>query len=170
MIDPITYFGLLLKASLFSTGGMGNLPILYEDLLDRGWAGEREFAEALAVGQISPGPSGLWVVSLGYLTAGWLGAGLATLAICLPPLVVLLVERLHRRVGEHPIAQGFTRGLSLAVVGIFLVVMMRLLQSNGLDVGAVGIAVLSLALAATRRVPVIVTLGLAAVAGIAVYG
>lgn len=169
MTNPIVYFLLLLKASLFSTGGTGNLPILYEDLIARGWAEDRQFAEALAVGQISPGPSGLWVVSLGYLTAGWLGAVFAVIAICLPPLLVLAVERLYRKVGEHPATQGFTQGLSLAVVGVFLVVMLRLLQDNGLDLGALAIVAGSIGLAITRRVPVIVTLALAAVAGILLY-
>lgn len=84
MIEPFTYFWILLKASLFSTGGTGNLPSIHADLLLRGWATDRQFAEALAIGQISPGPSGLWVICLGYLTDGLRGALLATLAISLP--------------------------------------------------------------------------------------
>jgi len=90
MIEPLTYFWLLLKASLFSTGGTGNLPSLHADLLARGWANEQQFAESLAIGQISPGPSGLWVISLGYLVDGLRGAVLTLIAISLPPLVVLL--------------------------------------------------------------------------------
>src|SRR5919199_5429647 len=75
--DWLIYFWLMLKASFFATSGTGNIPSLHADLLARGWATERQFAESLAVGQISPGPSGLWVVSLGYLTAGLPGALLA---------------------------------------------------------------------------------------------
>jgi len=65
MIEPLLYFWLILKASLFSTGGNGNLPSIHADMLARGWATERHFAEALAIGQIRPGPNGLWVVCLG---------------------------------------------------------------------------------------------------------
>jgi chromate transporter len=165
--EVLTYFWLLLKASLFSTGGQGNLPSLHEDFLARGWATERQFAEALAVGQVSPGPSGLWVISLGYLTRGWLGAALALVAIILPPLLVLAVERLYRRVGDHPAVRGFVRGLSLAVVGIFLVVLAGLLRGSGLDAVTVLIALGSVVLGASRRVPVIAVLGLGALAGIA---
>lgn len=168
-IDWLVYFWLLFKASLFSTGGTGNLPSLHADLLARGWATDRQFAEALAVGQLSPGPSGLWVISLGYLTAGWRGAGLALVAVTLPPLLVLVVERLHRRVGAHPAAQGFVRGLSLAVVGIFLVVLANLLLSNGLDARAVLIAGAAMGLALTGRVPVVLVLALGALAGMALY-
>ena len=168
-IDWLVYFWLLFKASLFSTGGTGNLPSLHSDLLARGWATDRQFAEALAVGQLSPGPSGLWVISLGYLTAGWRGAGLSLVAVTLPPLLVLVVERLHRRVGAHPTAQGFVRGLSLAVVGIFLVVLANLLLSNGLDARAVLIAGAAMGLALTGRVPVVLVLALGALAGMALY-
>ena len=169
MIDPLTYLWLLLKASLFSTGGSGNLPSLHADLLARGWATERQFAEALAIGQISPGPTGLWVISLGYLTDGLRGALLATIAITLPPLLVLAVARLHRRIGTHPAAQGFVRGLSLAVVGISFVVMARLLSANGIDGRSLLIMLASVGLGLTRRVPVIVVLAAGAFAGIAMY-
>ncbi len=169
MIEPLTYFWLLLKASLFSTGGLGNLPILHEDLLARGWATERHFAEALAVGQVSPGPSGLWVISLGFLTAGWLGAVLALVAISLPPLLVLAVERVYNRTGDDPAVRGFIRGLSLAVIGIFLVVLAGLMIENGLDIGTALIVLGSLALGITGRVPVVALLALGALAGIAFY-
>ena len=168
-VDWAVYFWLLLKASFFATGGTGNVPSLHADLLERGWATERHFAEALAVGQISPGPTGLWVVSLGYLTAGRLGALLATVAIIIPPLLVLAIDRLHGHIGDHPAVVGFTRGLSLAVVGVFLVVMADLLVSNGLGWQPVAILLATIGLALTKRVPVLVILLLAALAGIALY-
>ena len=169
-VDWVVYFWLLLKASFFATGGTGNVPSLHADLLARGWATERQFAEALAVGQISPGPTGLWVVSLGYLTAGWLGALLATISILIPPLLVLVIDRLHGHIGAHPAVVGFTRGLSLAVVGIFLVVMADLLLANGPGWQQIAILLATIGLARARRVPVLVILMLAALAGIGLYG
>jgi len=160
------YFWLLLKASLFSTGGNGNLPSLHSDLIARGWAVEQQFGESLAVGQISPGPSGLWVISLGYLTAGLPGALLATIAITIPPLVILILERLYRRVQHHPAVEGFMRGLSLAVVGIFVIVMYRVLHSVGLNTRSIAIVLVSTALGLSGRVPVIAIIGVAAVAGL----
>ncbi len=46
-MNPLLYFWLFLKASLFSTGGFGNLPSLHHDLLARGWATESQFAESM---------------------------------------------------------------------------------------------------------------------------
>jgi len=169
MIDALVFFALMLKAALFSTSGIGNLPIVHQDLLDRGWATDRQFTEALAIGQISPGPSGLWVISLGYLLDGLRGAILVLIAITLPPLLVLLVHGFYRRLGDHPATQGFVRGLSLAVAGIFLVVLAGIMRGAGINITNLLIALGALGLGATRRVPVIVVLGLAALVGIALF-
>lgn len=170
-MNPLLLFVLMLRASLFSTSGTGNLPTLHDDLLRRGWASERHFGEALAVGQVTPGPNGLWVVSLGYLVDGPRGAILATVAITIPPLLVLALDRLYRRaLSEHPAMEGFVRGLSLAVVGVFLIVLTQILRGNGrLDAGGALIIGGSLLLGRIRRVPVIAILALAALAGALLY-
>jgi chromate transporter len=165
VIDALLLFWLMFKAALFSTSGSGNLPILHQDLLARGWATDRNFAESLAIGQISPGPSGLWVISLGYLLDGMRGALLTLLAITLPPLVVLLVDGFYRRYGDHPALQGFVRGLSLAVSGIFFVVLDGIMRTAGWNITNVLITLGAIGLGATRRVPV---LALAALVGILV--
>ena len=165
MIDPLVYFWLLLKASLFSTGGFGNLPSLLNDFVSRGWATERQFAEALAVGQVSPGPNGLWVISMGYLTYGVPGALLSTIAIIIPPLLVLALDRLHRRIGDHPAVKGFVRGLGLAVVGIFLVILSRIWAESGISFISLLIVVASLGLGITKKVPVVVILIIGGIIG-----
>ena len=171
-MNPLLLFVLMFRASLFSTSGTGNLPGLHDDLLRRGWADERQFGEALAVGQVSPGPSGLWVVSLGYLVDGLRGALLATVAISLPPLLVLALDRLYRRsaLSEHPAMEGFVRGLSLAVVGTFLVVLVQILRGVNPDTGSALIVAGSLVLGQIRRLPVVGVLALAALAGMLLYG
>lgn len=168
-MSVLVFFWLLLKASLFSTTGSGNLPILHQDLLARGWATDRQFVESLAIGQVSPGPTGLWVISLGYLIDGLRGALLALIAITLPPLLVLAVAGLYRRLGGHPAMQGFVRGLSLAVGGIFLVVLFGILRGVGFDPRGLLIVLGALGLGASRRLPVIAIMALAGLAGILLY-
>ena len=165
-MNLFVFFLLALKASLLSTGGLGNVPSLRDDMLVRNWATERHFAEAIAVGQVSPGPNGLWVVSFGYLTGGVPGALLATLAIVIPPLLILYVDKLYRRVQHHPAVDGLVRGLSLATTGLFVVSMYGLLQGNGLNIKSLLIAAVSCGLGATKRVPIAVIIALAAVVGI----
>ena len=170
MIHPLTLFWIMLKASLLSTTGTGNLPIVHQDLLSRGWATDRQFAESLAIGQISPGPSGLWVISLGYLVGGLRGAALTLIAIALPPLLVLgLVHGLYVRLGGHPATQGFVRGLGLAVSAIFFIVLTGIMKSAGFNPTNLMIMLAAIGLGATRRVPVPVILVLAELVGIALY-
>jgi chromate transporter len=167
---PLTLFWIMFRAALLSTTGTGNLPIVHQDLLSRGWATDRQFAESLAIGQISPGPTGLWVISLGYLVGGLRGAALTLTAISLPPLLVLLlVHGLYRRWGHHPATQGFVRGLGLAVAGIFVVVLAGIMTTAGWTITNLMITVGAIILGATRRVPVLVILILAAIAGIALF-
>ncbi len=170
MTHPLTLFWIMFKAALLSTSGTGNLPIVHQDLLARGWATDRQFAESLAIGQISPGPSGLWVISLGYLVDGLRGATLTLLAIALPPLLVLvLVHGFYRHWGSHPATQGFVRGLGLAVAGIFLMVLAGIMNSAGWTSTNLIIVAGTIGLGATRRVPVLILLLLAALVGIALF-
>lgn len=169
-MSALLFFWLFLKASLFSTGGLGNLPILHNDLTGLGWAKETDFITAIAVGQISPGPTGLWSISLGYLTMGWLGALLATAALSLPPLLALAVAGFYTRLEHNPAAQDFMRGLSLGVVGLTVAVTLSLVSATITDWRGVVIMLAALGLALSKRVPIIAILGLAAVAGLVVYG
>ncbi len=169
-MNPLVYFFVFLKASLLSTSGLGNLPFLQKDLTLLGWANNSDFVTAIAVGNLSPGPTGLWSISLGYLTLGWLGAILALAALSLPPLLALIVAASYSRLENKPAVQNFTRGLSLGVVGLTLAVAFSLASSSIQDWRGIAIAAGSLVLALSKKVPVILILGLAALAGILLYG
>jgi chromate transporter len=169
-MNPLTFFWIFFKASLLSLGGLGNLPFLHQDLIALGWAKESDFVTAIAVGQISPGPTGLWSISLGYLIFGWPGGVLATLALTLPPLLVLGVVALYNRIDKLPAVQGFVRGLSLGVVGLTVAVALGLADSTIVDWRGTVIAAAALGLTVSKRVPILLVLVLAAGAGLLLYG
>jgi chromate transporter len=120
------------------------------------------------VGQLSPGPNGLWSISLGYLTFGWLGAGLALVAISLPPLLIMGVVAFYNRIERVSSAQDFMRGLTLGIVGLTVVVALGLARSAITDWSGLVIAFGALGLMLSK--PVVVILVLAAVAGLLIYG
>jgi chromate transporter len=169
MINPWEFFWLLLKSSLFSTSGTGNMPILHDDLLARGWANEQDFAEALAIGQITPGPTGLWVISFAYLIDGVRGALMALIAVSLPPFTALLAHSILTKYQTHPFARGFVRGLTLAVAAIFVVIISNIMIQTGIDVTSIIIAIGALGLALSKRIPVPVILLIAGAIGAWVY-
>ena len=169
-MNPLLYFALFLKASTLSIGGLGNLPFLTEDLIALGWAQPGDFVTAIAVGNLSPGPNGLWSVSLGYLTYGWLGAVLALGAISLPPLLILVVSTFYNRIENQPIVQDFTRGLTLGVVGLTLAVSASLASASIDDWKGIVIMLGALGLAVSKKIPVILIFALAAGLGWVIYG
>jgi chromate transporter len=169
-MNLLTFFWLFLKGSLFSTGGLGNLPFLHKDLLALGWAHESDFITAIAVGNVSPGPTGLWSISLGYLTFGLPGAVLALLALVLPTLLILVVSAFYNRIEKHPAVKNFTTGLALSIVGLTITVALGLAKSSIQDWSGVVIAIAALGLALSKKVPVILILVLAGLAGFLLYG
>ncbi len=168
-MNLLLYFWLFLKGSLLSTGGLGNLPFLHQDLIALGWAKESDFVTAIAVGQVSPGPTGLWSISLGYLTFGWVGAFLALVALTIPPLLIVGVRAFYGRIEKNPTVQDFMRGLVLGVVGLTVTVALTLATSSITDWRGVAIAAGALGLAVSKRVPIILVLALAAAAGLLLY-
>ena len=169
MINPFIYFLLFLKASLFSTGGFSNLPSLHQDLLANGWAKESYFGQSIAIGQISPGPNGLWVISLGYLTYGYPGALLALIAVTLPAFLVLAISAGFTRIEHRAWVQRAMHGVSLAVVGLLLTVVWTILRQPGVDWKGLLIAIGAFGLAASRKVNILIILGLAGLAGYLLY-
>jgi chromate transporter len=168
-INPFIYFLLFLKASLFSTGGFSNLPSLHQDLIANGWAKESDFGQSIAIGQISPGPNGLWVISLGYFTYGFLGAFLALIAITFPALLVLVISAGYTRIEQRAWVRGAMHGVSLAVIGLLLTVVWTILRQPGVDWKGLLIAAGAFGLALSRKVNILLILGLAGLAGYLLY-
>lgn len=148
----ITFFWVVLKSVLFSTGGFGPFPSLHTDFIAHGWASEKQFTEALSIGQMTPGPNGLWVVSLCYLVAGLPGAVISCIALLLPPLLILIVLQFYTRIGKHPATQGLLDGVVLVITSFSVIILVRMFLGNGINIGMIAIAVISAILAASRRV------------------
>ena len=72
--------------SLFAVGGANSaLPEMHRVAVDvQHWLTDKQFADAFAISQLSPGPNVLIVTLIGYSVAGGAGALVATLAMCLP--------------------------------------------------------------------------------------
>jgi chromate transporter len=169
VINSLVYFLLFLKASLFSSGGFSNLPSLHQDLIANGWATESDFAQSIAIGQISPGPNGLWVISLGYFTYGFLGAFFALIAVTIPALLVLAIAAGYSRIEQKTWVQGAMHGVSLAVIGLLLTVVWTILRQPGVDWRGLLIAAGAFGLALSRKVNILIILALAGVVGYFLY-
>ena len=130
-MDPVALFVVLLKDSALALGGLGSLPLLRQDLVATGLATDAQIVQALAIGRLSTGPNGLWIVSLGYQMAGLAGAVMALVASSLPPLVILPATAVARRwLMSVPFA-GLVRGAALATAGLLSATGISLIAPSG---------------------------------------
>jgi chromate transporter len=129
-------FGLLLefvKSSALAVGGLASLPLLRADLVPR-YVSDAGIVQALAIGRLGPGPNGLYIVSLGYLAAGWTGALYALIGATLAPLAILPATALARRWLLSAWFGGLVRGVSLATAGLLLATGATIVNAGGTQV------------------------------------
>jgi chromate transporter len=101
-------------------GGLAMIPAIeHEVVTDLHWLDPKEFADAIALGQITPGPVAICATFIGYRVAGLLGALVATLAIFAPAVGLALVAgRSLDRFRHSPLIAGALRALAPAVIGM----------------------------------------------------
>jgi len=128
--DPLTVFLIFFRAAALSVGGQGALPLLRQDLVGSGLVTEQQILEALALGRIAPGPTGLYIVSLGYFAAGPAGAVIALLAALVPPVAMIGIAGVLRRQLLNAWAAGVVRGVALSAGGLLVATAIRLLAPD----------------------------------------
>ncbi|HEX7958031.1 MAG TPA: chromate transporter, partial [Pyrinomonadaceae bacterium] len=103
-------------------GGYVMVPLIESEVVHaHGWLTHREFVEAFALGQVTPGPVLVTATFIGYRVAGTLGALVATVSIFLPSLVLTIVAGSSlRRFRANRQVQAFLRGVTPAVVGLLV--------------------------------------------------
>jgi len=114
-------FLVIMLASVFSFGGLGSLPVLQSELSAKGISPDAVVLPSLAVGNISPGPNGLYLIAASYFIKGVTGSLVACVAVLIPPFLVLVVERARRRLIHLPRFRAMLRSLALAVVALLVV-------------------------------------------------
>jgi chromate transporter len=107
------------------------------------WLTEAQLLDAVAVGQVTPGPVFTAATFIGYVVAGLPGAAVATLAIFLPSFLLVaasgpLIPRLRR----SPLAAAFLDGVNAAAVGVIAVVGVELARTALVDVPTILLAAL----------------------------
>ena len=100
-------------------GGFAIIPHLRQMVHAHNWITDRQFADAVAIGKITPGPVLLMATFIGYLQHGWVGASVATVAIFSGPFALVgLLGTWLDRVRSRRWVRAALRGLTPAVVGL----------------------------------------------------
>ena len=117
----IVLYLLLLKATLTSFSGLAGLPVLREDMVLRHhMLTDRELNQAVAIGRVTPGPKGSYIMSVGYYAGGVPGGFAAWLALVTPAILIIPMLSLAGRYTKDPRVQRTLRAVVLASAGISL--------------------------------------------------
>jgi chromate transporter len=118
---------LKIGAVLFGSGYV-LVALLRSELVDGlGWITETQLVDAVAVGQVTPGPLFSTATFIGYLVGGPLGAMAATVGVFLPAfLAVALSIPILDRLRTSVRARSFLDGVNAAAVGLLGVVAVQL--------------------------------------------
>jgi chromate transporter len=141
---PMFLFFVKIGSVLFGSGYV-LLAFLRADLVDRWhWLTEGQLLDAVAIGQITPGPVFTTATFIGYILAGVPGAALGTAGIFLPAFFFVAVSGpLVPRLRRSPTAGAFLDGVNAASLALMAVVMLHLGRAAFVDaptivIGAAG--------------------------------
>ena len=169
-VNLVTLAGVFLKAGALLYGsGYVLLAFLRGDLVERlGWLTDAQLIDAVAIGQVTPGPLFTTATFIGYVLAGVPGAVIATVAIFLPAfLFVAVVGPFADRLRARPLTAALLDGLNAAAIGLMAAVSTQLGRSAIQDPFTVVLALGSAAALLWGRVPSILLVAIGGLAGVA---
>jgi len=139
---PLFLFFMKVGSVLFGSGYV-LLAFLRADLVERWhWLTAGQLLDAVAVGQITPGPVFTTATFIGYILAGIPGASVATIGIFLPAFVfVALSGSLVPRIRQSNLAAAALDGVNAGSLALMAVVTMQLASTAVVDIPTSLIAV-----------------------------
>lgn len=150
---PLFLFFLKVGAVLYGSGYV-LLAFIRADLVERWhWLTEPQLLDAIAVGQVTPGPVFTTATFIGYVLGGTKGALMATVGIFLPAFFFVAVSGpLVPRIRKSPVAGAFLDGVNAAALALMLVVTYELGRAALIDLKTIVLAVISAAILFRFRV------------------
>lgn len=153
---------LIVVNALTIGGGFVMIPMLQKEFVEKHhWLTNQEFLDAIAVGQVTPGPLTVMNAFIGYKIHGLLGAVMAMISSYLPCIIIVtLVAKYYYDYKESVIVNSSFKGIKPAVIGLLSAVAISLGNASLVNPITFGIAVVSFALIAfTKMDPTFVIIG-----------
>ncbi len=118
------FLAFLKLGSIVYGSGYVLLAFLRADLVtQRGWLTSAQLLDAIAVGQVTPGPVFTTATFIGYLLAGSRGALIATVGMFLPAFLLVAVSGpLVPRLRKSALTGAFLDGVNVAALALMAVV------------------------------------------------
>ncbi len=145
---PLMFLIFLKIGSVLYGSGYVLLAYLRADFVTRlGWFTDRQLMDAIAIGQVTPGPLFTTATFIGYVLGGIKGALVATLGIFLPSFIFVAISNpLIPRIRNSSWAGSLLDGINVASMGLMAAVTWQLGRSSLTDPLAIVIAIISITL------------------------
>ncbi|GAB4545641.1 MAG: chromate transporter [Thermodesulfovibrionia bacterium] len=143
-------------------GGYVMLPMLQKEFVERHqWLTNQEFIDAIAIGQITPGPLTVMNAVIGYKVYGILGAILAMVSSYLPCIIIVtMVAKYYYIYKESIIVTSSFSGIKPAVIGLLAAVAIPLGSTSITNPLTLAVAITSFVFIAFTRIdPTFVIIG-----------
>ena len=120
-MNLVLLYLLLLKGTATVFAGLASLPVIHDALVVQHHVlTDAQLSQAVVVTRSTPGPVGLWVVSLGYFAAGLPGTFAGWLAMVTPAILMIPLLHLIGRRMEHPRVRSVLQIVIMASAGLLL--------------------------------------------------
>jgi len=151
---PVLFFTFLKIGSILYGSGYVLLAFLRSDfVVHLGWLTDQQLIDAIAIGQVTPGPVFTTATFIGYLVAGVPGALLATLGIFLPSFIfVALSSPLVPKLRNSKTFGVLLDGVNAVSLGLMAAVLVQLGRSSLIDPLTIIIGIISAILLIRFRV------------------
>lgn len=143
-------------------GGFVMLPMLHKEFVDKHhWLTNQEFIDAIAMGQVTPGPLTVMNAFIGYKIFGLTGAVLAMVSSYLPCIIIVtLVARFYFEYRESRLVSSSFKGIKSAVIGLLAGVAISLGNTSLVDPATFSIAIVSFAVITFTKIePTFIIIG-----------
>ncbi len=169
---PMLFLTFLKIGAVLFGSGYVLLAFLRADFVTRlHWLTDQQLLDAIAIGQVTPGPLFTSATFIGYILGGVPAALLATLGIFLPSFIfVALSNPLIPKIRSSPWVSGFLDGVNIAALSLMAAVTIQLGQASLVDIQTVLIDILALVLLLRYRLNATWLIAGGAILGVALSG
>ena len=145
---PLLFLTFLKIGAVLYGSGYVLLAFLRADFVVRfGWLTDQQLIDAVAIGQVTPGPVFTTATFIGFILDGTPGALLATLGIFLPSFIFVAISNpLIPRIRRSAWVSGLLDGVNVASLGLMAAVTWQLGRASLTDLLTVLIALISFGL------------------------